>query len=369
MSAKCEDPGSERKSTDESLRSERERVDESILARLDQAHDEAADVVDRARVLADALLETARDAADDLADGVEQSVATRAEITVARDAADQLTRDRRSAADELLANGRDDWERTLATLMPLARQRTDRNLLIERERFDDRLANRDDFLGMVCHDLRNLLCAVCMDASEVADTAPDSSEGRETVAAMKRIERYVGRMNGLIGDLIDVVSIDAGRLAVQPARHDAGVVLAEAVGTFRRSAMDKGIALRYEAGPTPLMADLDAGRILQVLANLLANAIKFTAPGGEIVVTAERVGSEVRIVVRDTGVGIPERHLVAVFERFWQVGKDDRRGLGLGLFICKCIIDQHHGRIWVDSEVGAGSEFFFTIPDVLPLAA
>jgi signal transduction histidine kinase len=102
--------------------------------------------------------------------------------------------------------------------------------------------------------------------------------------------------------------------------------------------------------------------MLQVLANLITNAIKFTARGGAITVRGERAGDDFRLSVDDTGCGIPGNVLDAVFERFWQVGTNDRRGLGLGLYISKCIVEAHGGRIWADSRLGEGSVFHVTIP-------
>jgi signal transduction histidine kinase len=99
-----------------------------------------------------------------------------------------------------------------------------------------------------------------------------------------------------------------------------------------------------------------------VLVNLLGNALKFTPAGGSVTVRSERVGDELLLSVADTGLGIPSDKLESVFERFLQVGRDDRRGVGLGLFISKCIVEGHGGRIWVESAVGRGSTFTFTLP-------
>jgi len=96
--------------------------------------------------------------------------------------------------------------------------------------------------------------------------------------------------------------------------------------------------------------------------NLLGNALKFTPRGGRVTVRSERAGDELRVSVSDTGLGIPADKLESVFERFLQVGHDDRRGVGLGLFISKCIVEGHGGRIWVKSTEGEGSTFFFTLP-------
>ena len=183
---------------------------------------------------------------------------------------------------------------------------------------------------------------------------------------MERIQRYAARMNRLIGDLVDVVSIDAGKLAVRLDRADAAALLAEAVDTFAPAAAEKGIALSTEIREHFLLADFDRERMLQVLANLITNALKFTPRGGKIVVRGRRLSDAIGLSVCDTGCGIAPDTLETVFERFWQVGKNDRRGLGLGLYISRCIVEAHGGRIWVESQPGAGSEFHLTIPGPRP---
>ena len=112
----------------------------------------------------------------------------------------------------------------------------------------------------------------------------------------------------------------------------------------------------------PLTTEFDHDRMLQVLANLISNAIKFTPEGGGIRVRGERTGDWLRLTVGDTGVGIPDTMLESVFERFWQVGENDRRGLGLGLYIARYIVQAHGGTIWAESKVGEGSTFCFTLP-------
>jgi signal transduction histidine kinase len=159
-----------------------------------------------------------------------------------------------------------------------------------------------------------------------------------------------------------VVSIDAGKLAVHPQRCDAAEAITDAVDTFAHAAREKGISLKCETSEHSLPAVFDRDRMLQILANLITNAIKFTAPGGVVTISGERARDELRISVLDTGKGIPSDKLEAVFQRFWQVGKNDQRGLGLGLYISKCIVEAHGGRIWAESKLGAGSAFHFTIP-------
>jgi signal transduction histidine kinase len=150
-------------------------------------------------------------------------------------------------------------------------------------------------------------------------------------------------------------------LAVTREVGDTTHVVTEAVDTLQAQALANGVSLVAEIVlPSPLVA-FDPARMLQVLINLLGNALKFTPAGGKVVVRAERLGDELRVSVSDTGEGIPSDKLEAIFERFLQV-THDRRGVGLGLYISKCIVQGHGGRIWAKSAIGEGSTFCFTLP-------
>jgi signal transduction histidine kinase len=349
-----------RAETDNSLRTEREDTDKALRAR--QAAERAADkVVDLARRKADALLVTARSKADQ---GSQQSAAIERAVGNDRARADEVLHAERKAADDRLRCDREDGGQALAELLWLERARTDRDLLTERARSDEAIANRDDFLGIVSHDLRNLLGGIVLSSASLSKNTSETDEGRRTMVAGKRIQLYAARMNRLIGDLVDVVSIDAGRLASTIVPSDPLALIAETLATFRRAAAEKGIALGSEvAGDLPLAA-FDHERMLQVFANLIANAIKFTETGGKIRIRGERAADEVHFSVSDTGVGIPESLFDAVFLRFWQVATNDPRGLGLGLYISKSLVEAHRGRIWIESRIGRGSTFHFTAPIV-----
>jgi signal transduction histidine kinase len=200
-----------------------------------------------------------------------------------------------------------------------------------------------------------------MSSAVIARTIEGSSVGKQILIESDRIQRNAARMNRLIGDLIDVVSIDAGRLAVVPVADDLTTVISEAVEAFRDSAAVKNIDIDAPAGG-PAMALFDHARIFQVFANLLVNSIKFTPRGGSITIGCEPAQDKWVCSVRDTGSGIPETHLHSVFERFAQVNTGDRRGLGLGLFISKYIIEAHGGEIKAESDLGDGTCVSFTVP-------
>jgi signal transduction histidine kinase len=349
----------ERKKTDESLRTERATADRALSDRLDAVEEYSDLVIQRARDHADSVLEKARAEADNKLERALSRLSPRASVSENRLREDVAVREERASADDARQWERDESRRSMASVLPLERETTDRFLLTERSRADEELTKRDDFLGIVSHDLRNLLGGIALSAATLVDLSPENE------AATKRIQRYVARMNRLIGDLLDVVSIDAGQLSVTPEHGDVSALITEAVDTFKEAAAAKGVSLTADLASEPLKAKVDHDRMIQVLANLLANALKFTQQGGSIVVHGESVGDRVRVVVVDDGPGIPAGMHERIFERFWQVGRDGS-GSGLGLCISRHIIEAHHGEIHAESPVAGGSRFVITLPSSLP---
>jgi signal transduction histidine kinase len=366
----------ERDRTNESLRVEREKTDEAVAVRqrnvardaddiVDRARDNADSVIGVARRTADAVLDAARAKADDQLDPAAGGPA-RDSVSEERTLADEALRGEREDADEALRLEREDYARTLSRFLPLERETTDRTLKSERIRSDDALASRDDFLAIVAHDLRDLIGGIVMSSALLSkEASPGDQRGRSTLAETKRIDRYAARMNRLIGDLVDIASVDAGKLSVTPAPNDLGIVVAEAEESFRASAAAKGISLSSRVAAAPLPAAFDHGRILQVLANLVSNALKFTPEGGSITIWAGREGGQLHVAVEDSGSGIPPDALESVFERFSQVGGNDRRGLGLGLYIARCLVDAHGGKIWAERRPEGGTRISFRLPTSL----
>ena len=352
-------PLPERAKTDDSLRAERLDTDDALKGDVASAERNADGLVDQARVVADAVLRDARSKADE--ESLPTTRPAEAEAVVdERAKADRVVRLERASADVALDSDRKEQADTLATLLVHERAATDAYLLTERARADDAVAHRDDFLGMVAHDVRNLLNGVVL-SLELLRRGDDEPEP-QVAAAETRIRRYVARMNRLIDDLVDVTSIDAGKLAIVPVEADVAALVTEAIDTFQTAAREKGVSLSAEVPALPLRAPFDHDRLLQVFANLIANAIKFTPSGGHIAIRIDAPPGLVRFCVSDTGVGIQATMLEAIFERFWQVGKNDRRGMGLGLYISKSIVDAHRGRIWAESQPGQGTCVYFTLP-------
>jgi signal transduction histidine kinase len=355
MHRKPRAPSKERVKTDVSLRTERKKSDDAMKRNRASAARLADGVVDHARAVADAVLSASRLRADG------QRPAEAGALIGERATADRLVFGERASADVALRSDRKDQSDALEALLVLERAATDAYLLTERARSDDAVAHRDDFLGMVAHDLRNLLHNIVL-SLELLRPPGDGEPSAQVAGATARIRRYVARMNRLIGDLVDVTSIDAGKLAMAPLKTDAAALVTEATETFQPAAREQGVLLAAEVPAGALLAEFDHERMLQVFANLIANALKFTAAGGKITVRAEEGRGVLRFSVSDTGVGIAAPMLETIFERFWQVGANDRRGQGLGLYISKCIVEAHGGRIWAESEMGKGSRLHFTLP-------
>ena len=351
-----------RTQTDESLRTERRKTDRALAEKQAALEDDADRIVEKAREDADAVLLAARTKADEQLEAPDAASQSPEAVSEERVAEDEALRDERAAADEALRLEREETTRLLSSLLPLERDKTDRYLLTERIRSDDAVSHRDDFLGIVSHDLRDLLGGIVMTADMLAKKAPASEDGDPTRRAVERIQRYAARMNRLVGDLVDVASIDAGRVAVTPVRGDIAAVITEAVDSFQAAAGANQLTLTMELAERPLPADFDYERMLQVLANLITNSLKFTPAGGNIHIRAEKAGGAVQVSVTDTGSGIPEGFLEAIFERFRQVAENDRRGLGLGLYLSRCLVEAHGGRIWAESVEGKGSTIVFTLP-------
>ena len=218
---------------------------------------------------------------------------------------------------------------------------------------------RDDVLGVVSHDLRNPLNTVTMAASLLLEMElPEAQERKQ----LEIIKRAAERMNRLIQDLLDVARIEAGRFAVDRQSLQPGVLVNELCESSRALAQDRSLELHCTAADDlpPILADRD--RLMQVLSNLVGNALKFTQPGGRVELRAVSAGEFVRFEVQDTGVGIAAEDLPRLFDAYWQARKTAHMGAGLGLSIAKGIVEAHGGRIGVQSESGAGSTFWFTIP-------
>jgi signal transduction histidine kinase len=224
------------------------------------------------------------------------------------------------------------------------------------------LTTREEFLAIVSHDLRNPLNHISMAAQNLLEAPEEPKDVKELASS---INRSAGEMLRLIEDLLDIERIAAGKLTLRYEEHDIGEIIKEAVEEFKGDAAAKEIALSAQPEGECGYVVCDRSRVLQVLSNLIGNALKFTPAKGQISLSCRRSGpegKEVKVSVSDTGQGIDPEKIKTIFERFSQIGSQDRRGIGLGLYIAKMMVEEHPGRIWVESKLGKGSTFHFTLP-------
>jgi signal transduction histidine kinase len=220
---------------------------------------------------------------------------------------------------------------------------------------------RETFAATVSHDLKNPLGAISVSAESLSRAVPpDVADGRAQKHA-DLVRRNVDRMTRLIASLLDASAIEAGQLSVEKRPHDAGAIIEEAVEVAQPLAAVKRQTLVPESDES-VFAMCDQERVLQVLSNLIGNAIKFTEEGGTIIVRVERAGRSACFSVKDTGRGIEPANIRHVFERHWHAQRATGGGTGLGLFIAKGIVEAHEGKLWAESARGKGSTFYFTLP-------
>jgi len=229
--------------------------------------------------------------------------------------------------------------------------------LLARARVESAMRAREELLAIVSHDLRNPMSTILASSGVIARRF-----GAEVQKQTEMIERAVARMQKLVSDLLEEARIEAGQLGLDRREHDAVAFASQAVDAMRAVAELKSQSLthRHRGEPCRVLCDLE--RMFQVLSNLIGNALTFTPVGGQIELLVEPAHDEVRFSISDTGPGIPPEQLPHIFNRFWQASHSGRKGIGLGLSIAKGIIEAHGGRIWVDSKLGAGSTFHFTLP-------
>lgn len=223
------------------------------------------------------------------------------------------------------------------------------------------LLTRDDFLAIVSHDLRNPIGTVLSCADMLLDDglSDNKKEVEQWISLIKRNAEVSLR---LIGDLLDMERVAEGRLELQLANFDLVDLVKKSVENVVTLAAAKSIIIRAQSSHSRIIFKCDGDRIAQVLSNLIGNALKFTHEAGSVIVEANQTEELVSITVADTGTGIPIDQQGQIFNRFTQLNRKDRRGLGLGLYISKMLVDAHGGHISVKSVEGRGSIFSILIP-------
>jgi signal transduction histidine kinase len=220
---------------------------------------------------------------------------------------------------------------------------------------------RDEVTSIVSHDLKDPVHTIQMATGVLLDPdiGADDATRRQHAAL---IQRSATRMARLLEDLLDVAKSENSSLALVRKPTAISPLIDEIADGFRLSADERGVELIVRCATALPPVSADDRRIVQVLTNLCANALKFTRRGGRVEVSADRNGDTVQITVRDTGIGISRDHLSRVFDRFWQAKRASRASAGLGLAIAKSIVEAHGGTIWVESVEGQGTAFHLRLP-------
>jgi two-component system phosphate regulon sensor histidine kinase PhoR len=220
---------------------------------------------------------------------------------------------------------------------------------------------RRDFISNISHELRTPLASLKALTETLQDGALDDPPAAHRFIGQIQVE--VDAITQMATELLELSRIESGQLSLEPKPVGAHDLLFSASKRMSLQAERAGLTLRVEYRDDLPKVQIDIQRLEQVLVNLIHNSVKFTRPGGEIVLVAEPGIGEVRFAVRDSGIGIPEEDVSRIFERFYRVDKSRAgSGTGLGLSIAKHIVEAHGGKIWAESIEGQGSTFYFTIP-------
>jgi signal transduction histidine kinase len=253
-----------------------------------------------------------------------------------------------------------------AIIMQDATERRKTALVLEDAR-QERARLQEKFLSHVSHELRTPLTAIYFFTTNVLDglLGDLTSEQREHLGfALDNVKQ----LKGMVSDLLEITRVDTHKLIVEPQCANPATLIAEALSTCRTNAAVKNISLRSDVEPGLPFVWADPARVRQILINLIDNGIKFTPEGGTLTVESRPFAEDDRFLclsVTDTGCGIKPEDRQIIFDRLAQVKSSieaSRSGLGLGLFISRELVLQHGGRIWVESQLGHGSTFYFTLP-------
>jgi signal transduction histidine kinase len=312
----------------------------------------------------------------------DQGVPADAYLRQERESADEAVERERRRADQWMNRERGEVRSAETQIISGERRQTDCDLAAERSMTDSEfekivqvlldektahgraaaaLTSRDELMAIVSHDLRNPIGAIASCAEMLLDGSISlTSDVKGWIEFMQRNANSALR---LVADLLDMERMSRGSFTLQPDVHDLVAIGKQAVQNAASAAAAKQVLLRFASSSPSLIIRCDSERMHQVLSNLLANAVKFTPQGGAVSVSVSELDSDqVDIAIRDTGIGISEGDQGRIFDRFSQIEKKDRRGLGLGLYVSKMIVEAHGGRLSVNSSLGQGSTFLVSLP-------
>lgn len=377
----------QRAHTDASLDAERAVADSDEHRSEVVARQELDDIIEQDRILADSRLLKRRDSADNiLARNRSASPSTsRGRVANERRIADQ---ERKLEREEMDAHVHDERQRSDLVVDAERRKQELHHTQLQGRRHDtdDRLSSErhdsdaavialghtkialalsegqrehyGEILGMVTHDLRSPLMVIASGAEAIA-TDPQHPSTQKVAQLMMQA---AARMERLTADLLDAVRIQSGTMRITKQPQRVGALLAEAFKTYEPLFSNRGLTFTVDVPTTDIVASFDYDRIVQVLSNLLVNAMKFTPHKGTVTLHVQQRAQQVEFSLSDSGAGISPSDLPHIFERFWQIDNHSRRGLGLGLYICKTIVEGHGGTIKAESEMGKGTTIRFALP-------
>jgi signal transduction histidine kinase len=385
MAARDEKPEAHRAETDRSLHHERTKTDEYLERRQREVEQRTTDAIEEDRRIADERRTLDRAAGDRaVTEGQEQATdGYESLVMVERELSDQAIYKQRERENSNLCRERREKQLVVEALLSIERQRTNDRLSQERDYMDlaaqsavgmlaeekarytsarAELSNRELAVGTMCHDLKNQTVALSIGfqllQKRLASDAWDRAEVIRRLSALEDTTAFMGRM---IDSMLDMERFAHGQVTLNLKPTDLCGLMRDAAKLFSPVAISKSCLLLTDLSPEPLWVSGDHDRLVQVVANLVGNALKFTPSGGTISLAATPDHARVIVSVTDTGRGIAEQDRPKLFQKFSQLTHAEG-GLGLGLFIAKSIVEAHGGTMWVDSTVGQGSSFRFSLP-------
>ena len=286
--------------------------------------------------------------------------------------------------DKTIAEERNMASTFVSRYLEIERQATDRNLFVERAatdksckgtslRFNNEraahettqhaLTSREELLAIVSHDLRNPVGAILAYSTLILEEQNDCTLSVEIRNFVEVIKRNADISLRLISDLLDAERFAQNKLNINYSYSSALSIASSVFDIFTPRARELGCNLLMRRPSEDFYLECDPHRIHQVLSNLVGNALKYLGKAGEVIISLSKQVNNIHFSVSDDGPGIPQDKQLEIFRRFTQLPSKDRTGLGLGLYISKTLVEAHSGHFWLESQLGRGSIFYFSIPD------
>lgn len=383
--------GRERGQTNDSLTSERGKTDASLQDLKKKTEAETDEKIRVDRLKADKARSSGRASSDDDLNGksgiedkgADPGLASDERLNEERQANDESIDAERQRVDQALRVERKINGASANDMLKRERDQTDENLYQERKQTDSEvqrttvllseelashsktkgdLTTREEFLAIVSHDLRNPIGAIQSCTEMLLDDPSYAGMGKESKYWVEFIKRNSETALRLIHDILEMERVAEGKIQLNLARQNVGNIIRESIDTFIHAASAKRILLRALPPKILGMVVCDHDRIVQVLSNLIGNAIKFTPEGGAVTLRVQEKDASLEVLISDTGPGVSEAHAKRIFERYTQLANKNRQGLGLGLYISRMLVEAHGGNLSVTSTLGKGCVFGFTLP-------